>query len=217
MLTIEQIRQVVRQELGKGEGPAAEFKEICAIEYGDSGEPLDYERDRVSYCQATDDFTKLFEPDGQELQKLSRSRMAPTRNAPPEDKPADDESCEAFFDCKVEKRASASGKIRLTKRMVDGELLIEGFDHEGSCVYTRVVAAGDELGESEQPLVKSEIMSQMNKTRLRNSTRIATGNFSGKRKTPTNQLPRQSKLPSRSRNRPHQASASTTFTTSRLG
>ena len=78
----------------------------------------------------------------------------------PESKPEEQTVEEVFGE--REKRASGPHKIKLTKRLVDGELLIEGFDHEGSCVYTKCVDAGEEI--SEQPLGKSEIVSQMLKT-----------------------------------------------------
>ena len=70
MLTIDQIREAVRKEL-RGEGVAVEFAELVAIETGDSGPPQEYDcaHGRPSYCQTEDDFTKLFEPAGQELKK----------------------------------------------------------------------------------------------------------------------------------------------------
>jgi hypothetical protein len=70
VLTIEQIREVVRQELGKGE-VSVEFAELVKVETGDSGEPEDFDcaHERPMFCQATDDFTKLFEPAVQELKK----------------------------------------------------------------------------------------------------------------------------------------------------
>jgi hypothetical protein len=160
------IREVVRQELGKGEGPAAEFKEICAIEYGDSGSPLDYERDRFSYCQNTDDFSKLFEGDhaAQELQKrdVVRSEMKPNRNSPAPESQPEDQSCEEFFGS-CEKRASSRSTIKLTKRLIDNEILVEGWDASGECVMTRVVAAGDEI-PADAPLAKASITSSMFKT-----------------------------------------------------
>jgi hypothetical protein len=160
-MTSEEVRQIIRQEL-KGEGSAAEFKEICAIEYGDSGEPLDYERDRFSYCQATDDFGKLFEGDGQELKKTKpdvvRSRMAPARQEP---KP--ELSVEEFFG-ECTKCASDPHKIKLTKRLIEGsEILVEGWDSSGTCVMTRVVAAGEDIPEGE-PLAKASVTDSMLKT-----------------------------------------------------
>ena len=60
-MTIDEIRRVIREELGKGEGVAAEFKEICAIETGDSGEPIDYDsmHPMAMSCEA-DDLEKFF-------------------------------------------------------------------------------------------------------------------------------------------------------------
>jgi hypothetical protein len=91
--------------------------------------------------------------------------MAPTRNAPPEDKPADDESCEAFLDCKVEKRASSRGRVRLSKRLIPetGEILIEGWNDRGECTYTKCIPAGEDVPE-DSPLAKNTISSSMVKT-----------------------------------------------------
>jgi hypothetical protein len=142
-----------------------EFKDLVKINDGDSdsGFPQDFDsrHPMPQFCEATDDIAKFFQAgdDEQELQKLNRSRMAP---APPESKPAEPQSVEEFFDCKVEKRSSSANKIRLTKRWVDGEVLIEGFDHHGTCVYTRVESA-TEISEGE-PLAKAAITSSMHAT-----------------------------------------------------
>lgn len=51
MLTIDEVRRVIREELGKGQGVDAEFKEICAIEYGDGGPPYEGSFQPETYTQ----------------------------------------------------------------------------------------------------------------------------------------------------------------------
>jgi hypothetical protein len=163
MLTIEQIREVIRQEL-KGEGKCIEFADLTKVEGGDSAESIiDYERDRVSYCQATDDFTKLFEPDGQELKKTKpdvvRSRMAPARQ---ETEP--EVSAEEFFG-ECTKRASNSYKIKLTKRLCSetGEVMVEHWNAAGECIATTFIPAGQDI-PGDSVLAKASITDSMLKT-----------------------------------------------------
>jgi hypothetical protein len=148
-----------------------ECREFAQIDGGDSGFPQDYDsrHPMPQFCEATDDIAKFFQSDaGEELQKrdVVRSEMKPTRNAPQESKPEETETtCEEFFDCKVEKRASSSDKLRVTRRLIPetNEVMFEYWDYQGSCIFTKFVDTS-EVPEGEQPLAKSEIMSQMFKT-----------------------------------------------------
>jgi hypothetical protein len=145
-----------------------EFRDFVKIDEGDSGFPQDYDsrHPMPSFCEATDDLDKFFQvgDDDQKLQKLNRSRMETNRNPKPESKPAETTSCEEFFDCNVEKRASSSGKIRLFKRLIaeNNEVAIEGFNADGTCCYTRFVSV-DAIDEG-SPLAKASVTDSMNKT-----------------------------------------------------
>jgi hypothetical protein len=162
IVTSDEVRRIIRQEL-KGEGIAIEFADLARVETGDSGESaeVDCAHERPMYSQ-DDDFEKFFQAghDGQELQKrdVARSRMAPARQ---ETEP--ELSVEEFFG-ECTKRSSDPYKIKLTKRLIaGGEILVEGWDASGTCVMTRVVAAGEDISEGE-PLAKAAITSSMQKT-----------------------------------------------------
>ena len=130
-----------------------------------------------TFCPATDSLEKLYQAghDGEELQKNRRDWSAEflrlnSRKPEPESKPAADKvtvaqkpeppSVEEFFG--DEKRSSNRGTVKLTKRLVDGEIMVEHWNHEGECINTTFISA-DAVDEG-SPLAKSEIMSQMNKT-----------------------------------------------------
>jgi hypothetical protein len=141
-----------------------EFKELSEIACdNDSGFPalVDPRHPQPTFRQDLDDLEKLFGADQVELQKhdVVRSRMEPSRNAPPE---SSAQSCEDFFDC--EKRSSGRGTIKLFKRYIPetNEIAIEAFDHRGECTSTRFVSV-DETDEGSL-LAKSAIVSEMNKT-----------------------------------------------------
>jgi hypothetical protein len=139
-----------------------EFKELVAIPDDNGLLPLDYDiaHPAPSYQQDSDDFSKVFESDRQELKKgdVVRSRMAPARQKPSE------LSVEEFFgDC--EKRASASGRVRLTKRLVPdtNEVMVEAWNSDGECIYTNFLPVGDDVSQG-SPLEKASITDSMLKT-----------------------------------------------------
>jgi hypothetical protein len=156
-------------------GPDPEFADLVKIEGLGGGEPVDFDiaRPRPEYIQNGDvgEFIKLY-------RYGTSSQTAPTRGCDSvvshrdgrsRNEPAqlsDDEqpalSCDEFFGV-CEKRASSPHKIRLTKRLVDDEILIEGWTFDGECTFTKVVPAGQPVSEDE-PLAKNAISSAMNKT-----------------------------------------------------
>ena len=134
-MTSDEVRKIIREEL-RGEGVAIEFAELVERGTGDSGTPQEYDsmHPMPMSCE-TDDLEKFFQVghDSHTLQKLNR-------NPKPENKPAEETSCEAFFDC--EKRASSRGTIKLTKRLIEtGEVMVEHWNHEGECIATTFISA----------------------------------------------------------------------------
>jgi hypothetical protein len=138
-----------------------EFKDVVAIPVDNYAGFPELAHPMQSFQQNSDDLEKLFAPDEQQLQKLNRSRMAPTRTAPQENKP-EPQSVEEFFG-ECEKRSSDPHKIKLTKRLVDGEILVEGWNSVGECVYSRTDSAGEAIDEG-SPLAKASISDSMLRT-----------------------------------------------------
>jgi hypothetical protein len=167
MLTGDEVRRIVREELlGKGE-VSVEFADLVRVETGDSGPPaeVDCAHERPLFCESTDDIVKFFQTgrDERELQKLNRSRMEPTRNAPPKSQPEPQSVEELFGQC--EKRSSGRGTVKLTKRYIaeTDEIMVEAWNSEGECVATRFISAGQDISEGSS-LAKASISDSMLKT-----------------------------------------------------
>jgi hypothetical protein len=142
-----------------------EFRFLVTIDDANPGlTPMDYDiaHPAPSYQQNSDDVMKLFQAD---VHKVSQNANVVVKSS--EEEP----SVEELLAC--EKRPSALGKIRLTKRLLPetNELVIEGFDAAGQCVLTRVLPAGEEISEGE-PLAKATITSSMYKTLARFRTSL---------------------------------------------